>query len=257
MDPTQTQDADKSTETENVDTSAADAVKQVADQFAEKLQEMQTPAPVAAPAAAPPVDLEAKQLEIAARFDEMCAAGDFSGAQIYMQSEIGKISNAQAADPTDAPAFKSLKKLARNATISANSDVYGKYGKEIDEEIEGLTPAEQLDPDMQAEAVRRVKARHFDELMQDAVDTRMTSLAEEQAKRGGPRTAPGSLGHIPNSGDDYSELSPEQADAAMVLGYSAEEYQAAQKSADSSRITRGMHRNMVKLGDDKVKPGSF
>jgi len=253
---------------------SVEAVKSIAEEFKASLDSMREErasagVPVPAPATGPSPEetakrLVAEQAEVTEKYNELCASGEYAqGAQMLLQFQQ-KVQQATQGDPSDSPAFKAMHSQARREASREHEDLFSKYGDEISAEVDSMPAGDRINPDNWDEAVRRVKARHVDEIVQERLDAAAdeaaeTAKAKARSQRFGPAPgAPGSRGAV--GGTEEVELDEIAQEAAKMLGYSEEEYAELITAAETATIRKGMSRGMVELmkdGGGKVEPGSF
>lgn len=199
-------------------------------------------------------EIAKRQVEIMSTYDELCKEGKFSEAAAFLMRENTKLQ--PKSDPTKAPAYGSLYKSAQRAIKSDYPDLFKEFGDEIKAEVDSMDPASRIDPDKWEEAVRRVRARHFDTLLEREVKRREEKAKAERDQKGRFTGTASARGRHGEDADD-SDLDEGEIEAARLLDMSHEEYKKARKETQTARIERGMHRGMVRVLDDKVQPGYF
>ncbi|TFG83825.1 MAG: hypothetical protein E4H20_04660 [Spirochaetales bacterium] len=255
-----------------VDDAVADpnvsAVKAIADEFRASLAEMRT-AQVAPPPAVPAgpslqdkiKDLSTRQTQVRAEYDELCAAGEYSKGAEHLLRFQAEVNQASQGDPTDAPAYKAMIVTARRDAKRDNEPMFAKYGADIEAEISSMSPGDRINPDAWDEAVRRVKAQHIDEIIEDRLTSANKTREEEEAakKPGGRFVAPvaaGSAGKLRKI--DVVELDDNQLAAAKMLNFTPAQYAEVLVAAEAKTIRSGWAAGMHELCDtDKPEPGRF
>lgn len=252
-----------------------EAVKSIAEEFAATLKadreahqaSAPTPAPVAAAPAGPSAqeiahELLEKKTKITQEADELAASGEFSKAAEHLLNFQAEVQQATQGDPTDSPAYKAMLVSAERSAKRDNADMFEKYGEDIKVEIAAMVPGDRINPDSWDEAVRRVKAQHVDEIINDriaAASEEATKKQEETARPIGRFTAPVAPGSQGNSASpEVVELDEQQVAAADLLGYTTEQYAEIILAADTFVIRKGMSSGMHELCDKKTpEPGGF
>ena len=261
----------KAEEEAKAEAAKLDTVKAIADQFTEALaaerEARVAPAPVVAAPAGPSAqekaaELIAKQTKVQEEADELAASGEFSKAAQHLLSFQSEINAATQGDPTEAPAYKALIVTAERESKRDNAPMFEKYGDDIKAEIASMSPGDRINPEAWDEAVRRVKAQHVDEIIQDRIDAASEEgkkKQEEEAAKGGrffAPAAPGSQGK--KNATEVVELDEQQIAAAALLGYTPEKYAEIIVAAEATTIRKGWSAGMHELCDtDKPEPGRF
>lgn len=220
----------------------------------------------AAPAAAPNVEAEhAAAVERAEalkkQINEVAATGDVAAAMDLMVRHLS--STAPKADLDNDPGFKAMVKTARKLAASEHGEVFAKYGAEIDAEIAKLPPTARIDADSYGEAVLRVKARHFDEILEERLRERATRRADgvddfddmggETRRVPGTVVAPGSRGsrRDPNTPEALAaKLTAEERGIADSFGIDYVTYARQKKEIDGreSRVEFLPPATVIKAG---------
>lgn len=252
-----------------------EAVKSIAEEFAATLKadrEAQAAVPAPAPVVAAPTgptpqeiaqELLEKKTKVSQEADELAAAGEFSKAAEHLLNFQAEVQQATQGDPTESPAYKAMLVSAERNAKRDNADMFEKYDKDIQAEIAAMVPGDRINPDSWDEAVRRVKAQHVDEIINDRIAAASEEAKEKQkteaAKPVGRFTvpvAPGSQGNRPDP--EVVELDEQQIAAASLLNYTPEEYADVILAADTYVIRKGMSSGMHELCDKKTpEPGGF
>lgn len=251
-----------------------EAVKSIAEEFAATLKadrEAQAAVPAPTPVIAAPAgpsaqeiaqELSEKRIKVSQEADELAAAGEFSKAAEHLLNFQAEVQQATQGDPVESPAYKAMLVTAERTAKRDNADMFEKYGEDIKAEISAMVPGDRINPDSWDEAVRRVKAQHVDEIIND----RIAAASEEASKKQDESTrpigrftapvAPGSQGA--RSDPEVVELDEQQIAAAALLNYTPEEYADVILAADTYVIRKGMSSGMHELCDKKTpEPGGF
>jgi len=256
VDPTDDPEEKDSSDKDPTSTGKSVDIKEVVSAFREALAEGRK-AQESAPAPGPkPEEVQAQLAQDYAdtlkKYNDLCASGDFAGGANLLMEFSARMSKRTATDPAKDPAFKALVATAKRGARADHPEVFQDWASEVESEVESMSPSERINPDMWEEAVRRIKARHADEIVQRRVEEALKDLDKG---RGDTFTAPGSRGR---SNRPAADLDEDQLAAAQLMGMSPEDYAKAAKETEAARIRKGFTRGMVNLlPEGKPAPGRF
>lgn len=256
-------------EPENKPDANVEAIRAIADTFAETLKAERSVAPAPVVVASPAPDAQEtarklleKQSVVQEEADAMASSGEFSKAARHLMTFEREIAAAQQGDPTDSPAYKAMIVTAKRDAKRDNEPMFEKYGSEIQDEVDAMVPGDRINPDSWDEAVRRVTARHVDEIIEDRISAANEEREKEQEKTASATgrfttpVAPGSRGK--KNETEVVELDENQIAAAAMLDYTPEEYAQVIVAAEAKTIRKGWSAGMHELCDtDKPEPGRF
>lgn len=257
-------DEDKSKSGDSPDSAAVaaaavESVKDIAERFSKQVAEMRASAPASKPSGPDPKQVMADYESLKTECNELASNGDFAGAAEKWAQFQANISKQTAGDETETPAYKAMLASARRDARRDHSDMFKEYGSEIEAAVARMSPAERINPDSWDDAVKSVRADHFDEIMASERERVLEEFKREQEGTpdnfDAPRQAPGSRGR--RSQGTPANLDEDDLDAAQLLGFTPDEYKEAIAANDAARFGRGDSRGMVALVDDKPKEGFF
>jgi len=244
-----------------------ETVKDLVDSFKDTVKEVASrPVNVTVEQAAPneiptgptPEERAAKYAAIKEQANAMAQDGDTAGAMEAMWGFVTEESNANRPDPSNDPAVKSLMQMGERLAKSEHGKVFEKYGDEIKEYVAAQPADKRISPDVWEEAIGTVKTRHFDEVLQDAIDERVSSEQNANAASvtlvaGGSR---GARGAGAAEGDEASDLTPDEQGVAKSMGISDEAY-ARNKKEIAESTKHGMYPLLETDDPKKIERGKF
>lgn len=245
----------------------AESFKDMANEVKE-LASARAPAP--APVEAPVVDTAAKKLAAQKAFetarteaDELMSAGEHSAGMEKFLEGVLAVQAADQGDPASNPqvvaGIASAKKLSR----AENKEWFDKYGDEIAADMAAVPVEQRINPESWDEAVKRVKANHIDEILEQRAKQNAEDLEKAEADaavaHGSPpmaiRSGRAARSDVAVSAENLTE---DELDAAKSCGLTAEKYAEAKVNYDKHTLRNGrvLFMNEPTTGL-KIKPGAF
>lgn len=238
-------------------------LKAVSDSIRAAILESRAPvAPTVAPVATPgPSEavraaLTAESATVNTKFNEMVNAGQAAEAMAMREEFAQRAGRLLATSPEDSPIVKTAVALGERVARTEHAAVMSRWGDEVRRTVEALPIEERVLPDAWDRAVSRIKANHFDELLNEQV----TARVEEARKTFTPPPMPsGSRGARRLEGP-AAKLSEEQLWGADLCGVDPKDYAAevAREAAyDALPFKERGPFPGYPLLENTVKPGQF
>lgn len=232
-----------------------DAVKSLVEEFKATMVEVREAK--TAPAAPLPsrTDPQAEYNQARERYDALMADGKSAEGFELMIQAATKVANANAPSPNDHPALKAGVELAEREAKRNYPELFKRFGKEITLEMEALSIDRRISPNQWDDAVTKVRARHFDELVEEARTTEREKVKADFLANV-PTSAPGSRGSIGRAADGLDNIDSAIASAAGIEPEVFKKYKAHTDAHFAG--TDGAYDIPLDIEPNKrVRPGSF
>lgn len=216
------------------------------------------PPPVPAPAPAAPALDPAKAAErmaaINTKYNDMMKEGKYAEAADFLLVEKGRLAQdfTPKEDVSKHPVIIAGIERAEKDAKREHAALFSKYEKEIKAEIDKLDPMQRQLPSSWDNAANSVRARHFDELMAEAVTGK---LAEAKKAAEPPQATPrGSR----STTSGVASLDAEEQIVSKAMGVDPQVYATNKANIEAEHTARDGAIVGVPLVDPGVpKPGRF
>jgi hypothetical protein len=168
----------------DVKAAALDASKAVADSIKQAIEAARAAAPVAPVASSPSMAdrqaaLQREADEVNVRIDALAADGKVAEALVLRDTFQRKVSTAFAPSIDDDPTVQTAVEIGERLARAENRDFMTKYGDEVKRAVAAMPAAERIKPNAWDRAMQTVKVAHFDEIVNERVESAVTARRAE------------------------------------------------------------------------------